>query len=172
VSPMDVKQYIRMQIAAAWRTSDEAISGLTDELVNWAPPGVANPISATLAHIIGGEDRFVQTVLQGKPRIWDTQSWGEKIGVDVLPSPGAGWDDYRGKKASIDAFKAYQQVVRAATSAYLESLSAEELERRVSFADREASVADMLVFLVIHITEHSGEVAALKGVQGIKGLTM
>lgn len=169
---MDAKQIVQMQIAAAWRTSDGATSDLTNELLNWTPPGTANPISATLAHIIGGEDLFVQTVIQGKPRIWEAAKWGEKIGVDVLPRPGAGWEEYRGRELSISPFKTYQEVVRAATNSYLETISPEELERGVNFAGRELSVAGVLVMLVIHITEHAGEIATLKGIQGAKGLPM
>ncbi|MCL4534133.1 MAG: DinB family protein [Bacteroidetes bacterium] len=169
---MDVKKYIQMQIAAAWRTSDDVTSNLTDELLNWTPPGTANPISGTLAHILGGEDRFIQALILGKPRIFDAENWGDRIGVGVLPRPGVGWDEYRGRKLSVDTFKAYQEKVRAATNAYLETVSPEELERRVDFAGRDMSVADVLVLLVIHITEHSGEIAALKGIQGAKGLGM
>ncbi len=169
---MDAKKFIQMQIAAAWRTSDDVTSNLTDELLNWTPPGTANIISATLAHILGGEDRFIQTLILGKPRIFDAENWGERIGVGVLPRPGTGWAEYRGQKLSVDAFKAYQQVVRASTNAYLATLSPEELERKVDFGGREMSVAEVLVLLVIHITEHSGEIAALKGIQGSKGLSM
>ena len=64
---MDVKEFIRRQLGGARRQSDAAMQGTTEEQLNWVPPGAANQISATFLHIVGGEDIFVQTLLQGKP---------------------------------------------------------------------------------------------------------
>ncbi len=169
---MNTKQYISNQIAAAWRTRDGVTTDLTNDLLNWTPPGTANPISATYAHIVGGEDAFIHRVIQGKPTIWEMQDWATKIGVEATPGPGNHWDKYRGREFSVDAFKSYQEAVRAETRAYLETLCEPELDRKVSFVGRDWTVAEMLVLLVNHITEHSGEIAALKGVQGAKGLPM
>lgn len=167
---MDVKEYIRRQIAGAWRVSDAVTSDLTDELLNWTPPGTANPISSILAHIIGGEDRFIQTVIQGKPSLWESQNWAEKIGVGVVPRRGANWEEYRGRRLSVDAFRAYQEASRAATDAYVMTITEGELDRKVVFNNEERLVGDMLALLVTHITQHAGEIAALKGIQGAKGL--
>jgi hypothetical protein len=49
-------------------------------------------------------------------------------------------------------------------------LTAEELDRRVLFLDKERRVADVLAMLVVHNLSHAGEIAALKGVQGAAGL--
>ncbi len=167
---MDVRDYIRLQIEVAHRSCDGIISDLTDDLLNWVPPGQANTVSATLAHILGGEDRFIHVLLQDKPRIWDAQGWSEKIGVAGPPRPGSGWEDFKGLRLSMDAFRAYGEAVRAGTRAYLENLESEDLERKVNFAGSDRSVAEVLAMLVNHMIEHSGEIAALKGIQGAKGL--
>ncbi len=86
---MDVKEYYQRQIAAVRRVTDGVVDDLTDELLNWMPPGTANPISSTLAHLIGSEDRFIQTIIQGKPAIFESQNWAEKLGVSVVPRKGA-----------------------------------------------------------------------------------
>jgi len=167
---MNATEYIRRQIAGARRVSDGVTSDLTDEMLNWTPPGTANPISAILAHVISGEDRFIQTVIQGKPTLWETQNWAEKMGVSVAPRRGANWEEYRGRKLSLGPFKAYEDAVRAATDAYLDTLTEEELDRKVIFNNEERLVGDMLALLVTHATQHAGEIAALKGIQGAKGL--
>jgi uncharacterized damage-inducible protein DinB len=64
----------------------------------------------------------------------------------------------------------YQSAVRAATDAYLSTLTPEELERNVEFAGGERTVADMLLLACSHSLGHNGEIAALKGIQGAKGL--
>ncbi len=167
---MNTMEYIRRQIAGVRQVSDGVTSDLTDEMLNWTPPGTANPISAILAHIIGSEDRFIQAVIQGKPTLWETQNWADKIGVSVTPRRGANWEGYRGRHLSLDSLNAYQGAVRAATEAYLKTLTEEELDRKVIFNNEERLVGDMLALLVTHVTQHAGEIAALKGIQGARGL--
>lgn len=167
---MDVKEYIRLQIAGVRRVTDGVLGDITSGLLNWMPPGTANPIRAIFAHFLGSEDRFIQEVIQGKPTIFESQGWAEKLGVSVLPRRGANWEQCRDREISLDALKAYQEAVRSATSAYLETITEEELDRKVIFHGEERLVGDMLALLVTHTTQHVGEIAALKGVQGAQGL--
>jgi len=59
-----------------------------------------------------------------------------------------------------------------ATDAYLAALTQPELERKVKFAGGERTVADMLILCVAQAQGHMGEIAALKGIQGVKGLAI
>ena len=167
---MDAKEYIKGQMAAVRQLIDAAMQETTDEQFNWAPPGTANPIGATLVHTIAGEDFFVQNILQGKPRIWETGGWSEKIGLTTPPGRGRGWDEIKGKTLVIAPVLAYQQAVRAATDACLANLTAEDLDRKVTFVGTERPVADVIALVIAHTAHHTGEISALKGVQGGKGL--
>ena len=69
---MDVKTYIQQQIASMRSLVSDVTKGTTEDQFNWLPPGTLNPISAVLIHIVGSEDFFVQNILQGKPRVWET----------------------------------------------------------------------------------------------------
>ncbi len=60
--------------------------------------------------------------------------------------------------------------MQAATDAYLERLADEDLDREVTMMGGTRQVADALTTVAAHTLEHSGEIAALKGVQGGKGL--
>ncbi len=167
---MDVKQYIRTQFAACRRVVDAVTADLTDEMTGWMPPGNANPIGATLVHLINAEDSFVQKSFQGKPLIWDSGAWGERMGLGMLPGRGGGWDEARGKQLCVESLLAYQQAVRAETDAYLANLTPAELCREVDFAGRQRPVGDVLALLVAHTAHHAGDISAIKGVQGAKGL--
>ncbi len=168
---MDVKEFIRRQFDGSRRQSDAAIQGITDELFNWIPPGTANQISATFLHIVGGEDIYVQTLFQGKPRLWETQGWAEKVGVPSPPGRAYGWEEFRDRKLALAPIMEYQQGVRAATDAYLVGLTADDLDRKVRFFDGgERPLGEILVTLAVHTASHAGEIAALKGVAGVKGL--
>ena len=56
--------------------------------------------------------------------------------------------------------------------AYLATLTAAELDRKVAFAGGERTVAEMLLLAASQSLSHAGEIAALKGVQGAKGLSI
>jgi hypothetical protein len=65
---------------------------------------------------------------------------------------------------------AYAEAVCEATNGYLARLTDDELDRRVSFFGRESSVGDVLARFVAHTASHAGEIAAVKGMQGLQGL--
>lgn len=64
----------------------------------------------------------------------------------------------------------YAAAVHSATHDYLARLTEDELDRRVDFFGRENSVADVLTGFVSHTACHAGEIAAVKGAQGLQGL--
>jgi uncharacterized damage-inducible protein DinB len=121
----------------------------TDEQFNWVPPGTVSPISAIFVHMLTVEDAYIQEAILGKPRLWDTNGWEEKIGARA-PWRGENWDDLKGKFMTLEDAAQFQLAVRAATDAYLETLTPEELDRRVEFLERERRIADVLAMLVVH----------------------
>ena len=167
---MDVVEYIRAQVGALRRLSNGALEGLTDEQFNWIPPGSANSIKASLIHLVSGEDMHVQRVLQGKPLLWDSEGWNERIGVMTRPGRDQGWDDIKERTLAFGPVLEYAQAVHAATDEYLGRLTPDELERTVEFFIPGARVATVLSMLVVHVAGHSGEIAALRGMQGVNGL--
>lgn len=167
---MDANEIIRRLIAVVHRHSDDAMRGTTAEQFNWAPPGTANPISSILVHYLIAEDLFIQSVIRGKPRIWDEEGWSEKTGVKQTPDFGGNWEEFKHMTLAMEPVMAYQKAVRTATDSYLAELTPDELERKVKLGDWECTVADMLIHLARHNLCHAGEISALKGVQGSKGL--
>jgi uncharacterized damage-inducible protein DinB len=167
---MDVKTYIQQQMANVRQQVDAVVRDITDEQFTWSPPGTINPISVILVHMLAGEDYFIQTILQGKSRCWEEQEWGRKIGLRTPPEPGRSWDEFKTVNLSVAPMLAYEQVIRGATDDYLADLTAKELDRKVNFVGNVVPVADVLMTLVVHLASHAGEIAAVKGMQGIKGL--
>ena len=167
---MDSIEYIRQLITGVRNQTDDSLKDTTAAQFNWAPPGTASPISAVLIHLLTSEDFFVHEVLQGKLQQWEQGGWGEKTGVKNTPDYGGNWEEFKKMTLSLEPVLAYRQAVRAATDAYLDSLTPEMLAGKVKFADGESTVAGMITILVCHTLCHAGEIAALKGVQGGKGL--
>ena len=121
---------LRDQLKQSQAFIDMTLADLTLEQVNWAPPGKANPIGATLAHIYGGEDFFVNVRLRGGTPLGAD---GRKFGLSEAPesySPGT-WHDWarRTKVESLEELNAFGAEVFSATDEYLASLSDEDLAR-------------------------------------------
>jgi hypothetical protein len=167
---VDTVEYTRQLIAFAHNLVDDSMSGLTVEQFNWAPPGTANTISAIFIHLLTSEDFFVQEIMQGKSKLWETGGWAKKTGVKAIPDFGTNWDDFKHTSLALEPALAFQQAVWAATGAYRDSLSPKELEREVKFGGGDRSVAGIFVHTSGHTLFHAGEIAILKGVQGGKGL--
>ena len=167
---MDTIEFIRQLVAAARRQTDESMKDMTVEQFNWTPPGTANPISAIFVHFLNSEDAFVQTFMQGKPKLWDQGGWAEKTGVKVPPGYSGGWEEVKNMTLALEPMLAYQKVVRAATDSYLDELTPDGLDRVVKSARGDRSVATMFIHLVNHALVHSGEIGALKGIQAGKDL--
>ncbi|MSP14148.1 MAG: DinB family protein [Chloroflexi bacterium] len=167
---MEGQAYIQHQVAAVRRLADAALKDMTEEQVNWFPPGMANSIGTILLHAFTSEDRHFQTILQGKPRLWETEGWGERAGVTNPPGGGRNWEEVKTQTFSLAFLLEYHQAVKAATDAYLSNLSPAELDRTVNYIRGEQPVADVVAAFLVHMTGHMGEVAALRGIQGVKGL--
>jgi uncharacterized damage-inducible protein DinB len=167
---MDIRTNIQQQIANVHRQIDVVVQGITDEQFNWPPPGTISPVSTILLHLLAGEDYFIQSIIQGKPPCWAVEGWGQKVGITTPPAQGSSWEEFKTIKIQIAPVLDYEQVVRVATDRYLADLTEDELDRRVDFAGKELPVAEVLMTLVVHGASHAGEMAAVKGMQGIKGL--
>ncbi len=167
---MDAREYLQRQFASVRGVSDAVTKDLTDEQLNWAPPGTANPIGTTLVHAILGEDSFVQRILQGKSPLWNAGGWSERTGLKVLPGRGSSWEESNNTKLALAVLLAYQEEVRSATDKYVAGLTSDELRRQVSVGGTDRTVADVLALVATHTAHHMGEISALKGIQGAKGL--
>ena len=167
---MDVRTYIQRQIANVHNQINNVVKDITEEQFNWPPPGTISPISVILIHMLAGEDYFIQNVIQGVSTCWEIQEWGQKIGVPTPPAQGRSWEEFNTVKIMVAPVLAYKQAIRVATVDYLVDLTVEELDRQVNFAGNDLPVAEVLMTLVVHSAGHAGEIAAVKGMQGIKGL--
>jgi hypothetical protein len=152
------------------RSVDHVMKDMTPDLFNGATPGTANAISVTFVHFLHAEDNFIHKVIQSEPGVWESGAWSEKTGIQKPPSIGEDWSSYKYRQIAIQPLLDYQAAVWAATDEHLATLKPEELDRRVKFAGGERTVADMLLLSVSQALSHAGEIAALKGVQGAKGL--
>jgi hypothetical protein len=143
---------------------------LTEEELNWSPPGTANKIATILVHVTGTDDRFINLRALGKPTVWESGNWSERIGLPQPPGAGGYWAEANARNFSLDAVRGYIAAVRASVDEYVAALTDEELARMVQSIGGEQPISAVLALIVVHAAGHYGEVAALKGAQGAQGL--
>jgi len=155
--------------AEGHRTLDLVMQDVTPERLGWQPPGTALPIGCVFAHAVGLEDLYVQQLIQGQPLLWDEEQWATRLGHALPPNQ---WNVNRILPPDMDALRAYQAAVFGRSRGYVSGLAADEFDRAVPFPGRDWSmtVAQLLSVTVSHTLGHAGEIAALRGVYGDKGL--
>jgi hypothetical protein len=62
---MDAIDLLRFQVGQAQAWLEMTVSDITEEEANWQPPGIANSIGATYAHLIITADEDVNMLLYG-----------------------------------------------------------------------------------------------------------
>jgi hypothetical protein len=155
------------------------MADVTAEQAHYAPPGRANPIGATFAHVVCSEDLIVNGMLRQQTPLL-ASSHANTTGLsEPMPMPRSpDWGEAYGawaRRVQVDlaALKTYAEAVYAGTDTYLASLSDSDLEREldlseVGFGTRK--LGWMLNLLVLnHIGTETGEISVLKGIQGAKG---
>lgn len=160
---------IRTIVRNANKLMKDVMSGVTDEQARALPEGTANNIGVTYAHVLNTQDGVIHRTFGDGKTIWESEGWGEKLGLPNVArlSP----EKARDFSIDLEKYNEYAERVLAAVDAYLETLTEEELNREVQGYRGPTPVGMMIAGLLTnHTAEHMGEVAAIKGTLGLKGL--
>jgi hypothetical protein len=150
--------------------------GTLDDLqwdeAHWQPPGKAMPAAAHAAHVVLAEDfQLSNGLFKTKPLGLTT--FAGKLGVSAPPPAGNAWEKWaRSVHVDLTALTKYAQAVFANTDAQLAKLTDADLETTQDFSAVGFGVmptADFLAYMLSHVGVHSGEISAMKGMQGHKG---
>jgi hypothetical protein len=157
--------------AEAHRMLGLVMQDVTAEKLAWSPPPPSNalPIGCIFAHAIGLEDLYIQQLFQQQPLVWEQQGWASRLGHELPPNH---WNVQRVLPPDMPALLEYQTAVFENSRAYVAGLSADDFDRQLEFPGRQwsMSIAQLLAVVVSHTLGHAGEIAALRGVQGDRGL--
>ena len=171
---MKAASVLREQLQTSHELLDTTLADVTADQLHWSPPGVANPLGASYAHILMSEDIIINGLLRKQAPL-AMGSWAGKLGVsEPHPALGQDWNEWARKvKIDLAALKQYGQAVFAASDEYIASLGDADLEQKADlsgFGLGERTFAWVLAnFAVSHVGEHCGEISCLKGLQGAKG---
>jgi DinB superfamily len=169
---------LRQQVRIAHDILEATMADVTPEQAHWAPPGIANPLGATYAHVVVSEDFVINGMFRHQAPLNTTTS-ADRTGLSQpMPAPAsAAWSAYpawtRQVRVDLDNLREYAHAVHAETDGYLASLSDADREQPLDLSDiglGPQTVASTLTLLLLnHIGTETGEIACLKGLQGARG---
>ncbi len=171
---------LREVLAAGHGVLEATMADVTADVAAWRPPGTALPIAACYAHVVVAEDGMVNGILKGGVPLFFGE-WAGRTGLSALPpmpDPQAGatsgWSVWaRTVTADLAALRRYAAAVYAASDAFLAGLGDEDLPRPLdltAFGLGMRTVGFLVTEgLAPHAFVHGGEIACLKGLQGLKG---
>jgi hypothetical protein len=172
---VDSVSILRQQLKDAHGILEGTMQDVTSEQAHWSPPGIANPLGASYAHLVLSEDGIINGMLKKGAPLAAT-AWAGKVGISEPPpqNPADPWNQWaRRVQVDLSALRQYAQAVYAASDEYLASLKVEDLNQPLdlsAFGLGEQTVGWMLNNAVVgHVSNHCGEVSCLKGLQGVKG---
>jgi hypothetical protein len=155
-----VHQYVE---AAAADTPPEAMTKIF-------PGSTLGHIASIYFHALNSEDWAIQELIQKKQKLFDAEKWYEKWGV---PAPASGQEiDWSSASVPLSAMQEYGQRVYKATDEWLRNATEADLDQQIEWFGRGNRSAAWVLADVIHahLPFHAGEIAAIKGMLGLKGL--
>lgn len=160
-----------MLLAGLFKQATDTLHGtmsdVTSDAAHYLPAGNANTIAANAAHIITGIDGIIHGLIMGGTPLMAT----EPTGLSTPAPMGGDWGDW-GRTVQIEkaTLKAYAEKVIKSAADYINTLNDTDLTRNVtSPSGTEMSVGRWLGIAILNTAWHTGEIASLKGTQGLTG---
>jgi hypothetical protein len=185
---METKELIQIGLANVKRLLDRTLDGLTPAEIKWQPRPDANSIGIILFDITRSEDATIQSRLQGKPQLWESEKWYQKLNKNADDSGG----HYTAEQVAtfvvpdLKDLLGYAEAVHKQTLEYLKDLTPGQFDRKVKLPPmgppptaisagtpnqpmmspfRDMTVGSMLMMNVTHFAQHAGEISYLRGLQ-------
>lgn len=168
---MNAGELLRTQYTQGHQLVGSVMSDVGPDVLNDASGlGTLGSIGSIFAHMVFTEDLFVSG-FTSKPAIYTDAGWDSKIGI-AMPGIQQNADWAKGVKMDPAPFLDYAKQVWAATEAYVGGLSDADLDREVpGLGGRQVKLAVLAGAVgTIHVSQHMGEIAAIKGMRGLTGL--
>lgn len=142
------------------------LDDIAPEALTYRPDSDANSIAWLIWHLTRVQDDHVAGVA-GSEQVWTSDSWVSRFDLPFDPSEigyGQSSSDVAAVTADADLLRAYHDAVHAKTVAYVQNLTAEDLDRVV---DRnwtpEVTLGARLVSVVADDLQHAGQASYVLG---------
>jgi hypothetical protein len=170
---MTITELLTSQLKESHEGFLATVEGMTDDQANFQPNGTALSVAAVWVHLVESEDMFLSAIT-GQSTLESSQA-ADQLGFST-PQPTENWAEAYPKwaeevRVQIDPLTAFTKQVFEASEAFIEKLSPEDLEITKDLGPMGAPTVEHIIsaYLIGHCFSITGEVSAVKGVQGLKG---
>ncbi|MCJ7514804.1 MAG: DinB family protein [Dehalococcoidia bacterium] len=167
---METSDFILNMLDRVQNALMTALKDLSHKELTWRPGAGANSIGFILWHQIRCEDIFIQGMIQRKPQVWVSEKWYEKLNLAENPQDvGYGYTAEQVAAFPVPELNdllGYAKATRAQTVEYLKATAADKLDQVIKtpiFGD--IAIGNVFVILLGDITQHTGQIAYLRGLQ-------
>jgi len=160
---LDTFEYMQQAVSTA-------VDGLNSDELTWCPGPGTNSIGFILWHQLRCEDIYVQNIIQGRPQVWVSDKWYEKLNLPESPQDvGYGYTAEQVAAFHVPELKdllGYAEATRARTVEYLRATTPGKLDEviQTTFLG-ELTIGQIFATLLCEITQHIGQIAYLRGLQ-------
>ena len=163
------------QLKAGHSALEQTMVDVTEKIAHFSPPGKANPIAGTYAHLVFSEDFFIHGFLTHTKPLMET-TFKNKTGASAV-QPTDWHVEYpkwlKEVKLDLQKFQIYTKAVFSETQEYVATLQDVDLEKNIdmsTFGMGTRPIYDFIAGIINgHIYSIMGEISVLKGIQGLKG---
>ncbi len=159
---------LRDQYKQAFEWLQGTLDGVTTEVAHQIPAGTVPTIAGQAAHAVMTIDGFVLGAVNGNAPVMAAGN----SGVSEPPPQGEFLEWSKQVQIDLPLFHDYIKAVAAATDEYLASIKDSDLQQELELPFGKYSVAWLFNIGLLNTYSHTGEIACLKGLQGLKGYPM
>lgn len=173
---MSAIEFIRSSLGQMHNAYNDATGDLTPEQIHWRANDNGCPIAFVLWHYVRTEDNIFQFVLQRKPTLWLEGGWDQKFGLERI-AQGTGMSLQEAQALRINPKEAFQEYMRSvwqASEAFLTDRDDAYLEQTTTVKPLgEMPIRNAIGNMCLtHGFTHLGEIAHLRGLQGLRGMAV
>ncbi len=167
---------MELLVDAYGRVAEEVaavLDGASPELLAYRPDRAANTVAWLVWHLTRVQDDHVSDVA-GTEQVWTAAGWVERFALPFgVRATGYGHSaaEVGSVRADADLLRGYFEDTHAATMTFLESVTADDLDRVVDVAwDPPVTLGVRLVSVLADDLQHVGQAAYVRGLARRAGL--
>jgi hypothetical protein len=162
---LNAVEYAKSNLQEALGLLNTCAAGMDDAQYNWKPGGTCNVAGKSHVHALTSIDFFINGIVAGRDLSWPKVAQEHGLPANPLQV----WQHEGNIPVSV--INEYSKTVQQAALDYVGTLSDADLDREIEtqFFGKK-TVAWLLQLAGNHAVGHAGDIAAVKGMQGLKGL--
>lgn len=154
---MNTVELLKFSMDSAFDVLGMVTADLTQDMIDWMPPGKTSSIAANYSHILVYSTNILENILV---------PCDDKL-FRSYPLPEI---QLHNIQADLSELHKSAGEVKKAYDNWLSSLTPEDLETEMNTSVGPLNIGQVVgLYVVWHINVHCGEISALKGCQGAKG---